>query len=128
MDNLAWQNTGRSGWRWIAIFLTTFGLVQALIVAMLSGGGDSLWESTMYPIAALGALLGPLAGGVGRMQNSCCVEFSVSLLPWFLPALAVAGVGLGLRQWKPGLRLALWSVGLFAWMMGAPLSLLHAMG
>src|SRR5688572_17236754 len=66
---------------------------------------------------ALSAPSGPLAAGVARRGQSCCVEFARHCLPYALPFLLIACLSLVPRPTSisriPGYTV--WAIGLFLW-------------
>jgi hypothetical protein len=82
--------------------------------------------------ATLATVFGPMTGGISRGGQGCCLQFSLSLLPY---AVACAGLGTAV-QFIPApkhvaaqvARLALWSLGWFVWFASGIVSLGHALG
>jgi hypothetical protein len=102
-----------------------------LVVASHLDGGTP-YRPVRVVMTTAATVLGPMTGAVSREFQSCCVRFSLSLLPYCLPALAAAaGV-----QWlvPPGgwfrgaVRVTAWTGGLLVWFGGGILSLGHALG
>ena len=75
--------------------------------------------------------LGPMAGAFVRDYQGCCLEFSLSLLPYCAGALVGALAVQLLVPPKTGLlravRLLTWAAGLFIWFAGALVSYMHAL-
>ncbi|MEW4570276.1 hypothetical protein AB1L88_20610 [Tautonia sp. JC769] len=80
----------------------------------------------------VGSVLGPMSGAISRgFSQGCCLEVSLSLLPYCLSALVAAAVvqvvvparGVGLLA----LRLVAWMVGVIVWFGGGIVSLGHAL-
>jgi hypothetical protein len=82
--------------------------------------------------ATLATVLGPMTGGISRGMQSCCLQASLSLLPY---AAACVLVGTAV-QFIPApkhlaaqiVRIALWSLGWFVWFASGIVSLGHALG
>lgn len=116
-------------WLFLA-FWAVFATLTFLIVR------DGLDEADRHPgvVAAttVGSVLGPLSGAISRDFQSCCLEFSLSLLPYALGALGLAALvqavvtarGPGLRA----LRFVVWGLGLLAWFGSGIVSFGHALG
>lgn len=123
----AWRRlAGRfSLWHvWIAL---------ALLLAFV---GLTFSAARAYPtrLAAtimVGIALGPMAGAFVRDYQGCCLEFSLSLLPYCAGALVGALAVQLLVPPKTGLlrafRLLTWAAGLFIWFAGALVSYMHAL-
>ena len=81
-------------------------------------------------VTTLATVTGPMVGAVARDGQSCCLKFSLSLLPWSGAFLAVGTlfqiVPLPLRRFAPALRLTMWCLGLLGWFGGGVVSFLHA--
>jgi hypothetical protein len=72
-----------------------------------------------------------MTGAISRDFQGCCLDASLSLLPWCLGALGV-GVGMQLvvppRGWPSrALRLLAWAAGWFVWFAGGIVSFAHAL-
>lgn len=80
----------------------------------------------------VGSLLGPLSGAISRDFQSCCLAFSVSLLPFCLTALITATAFQAVRLpdagWARAIRLFVWTAGLTVWFAGGIVSFGHALG
>lgn len=118
----------------VALFAVVWAAAQGLMLLLfLVAPGQSSTPVASALVSLLGAPLGPLAAAVARYNQGCCVGFSVALLPWLMPFLAVAGASLVVyrRAQREGVRnvsLLAWALGLFGWMVGGVLSMGHALG
>ena len=81
-------------------------------------------------LTTCGTILGPMTGAISRDCQSCCLSFSLSLLPYCGAFLIVGAIPLFIRlPFKRGasfLRMALWIVGLLGWFLGGIFSFAHA--
>jgi hypothetical protein len=82
-------------------------------------------------MATVGAISGPFTGAIARNSQSCCLQFSRSLLPYcgsFLGAgVLFQLVPLPFQRFASGIRLTVWCVGLLGWFGGALVSFAHAL-
>jgi len=118
----------------LLILVGVWAVAQSFVfwIYLRSVGGDNSFNLVPL-IAAIGAPLGPLAGGIARMSEPSCMAFSFRVLVWFLPFLGLTFIGFygGKKAGRNGLRImgfVAWAVGLFGWMLGAVLSLGFALG
>lgn len=81
-------------------------------------------------LTTCGTILGPMTGAISRNCQSCCLKFSLSLMPYCGAMLAIGTIPLLLRlPFKRGaavLRMAMWIVGLLGWFLGGIMSFGHA--
>ena len=114
--------------RELAIWLLLFLLFAALSGCAAYVGTDDNNRAARIVISSFGIVLGPFVGALNRGFQSCCVEFSVYLLPWGAIPLAL---GVGLHLWKrPSsavFRLVFWTIGWLAWFATGLLSFAHAL-
>ncbi len=72
-------------------------------------------------LTTLGTILGPMTGAISRNCQSCCLAFSLSLLPYCGAFLVVGTLPLFIKlpfKWgASALRMALWIVGLLGWFL-----------
>jgi len=82
-------------------------------------------------LTTLGTILGPMTGAISRDCQSCCLNFSLSLLPYCAAFLIVGAIPLFLklpfRRAASTLRMMLWIVGLLGWFLGGIFSYAHAL-
>lgn len=78
----------------------------------------------------LATATGPMVGAVARNCQSCCLKFSLSLLPWSGAFLATGilfqFVPLPFQRFAKALRLTMWVLGLLGWFGGGVVSFAHA--
>ena len=78
-----------------------------------------------------GTILGPMTGAISRDCQSCCLKFSLSLLPYGGAFLVVGTIPLFIKfPFKRGasfLRMVFWVVGLLRWFLGGIVSFAHAL-
>jgi hypothetical protein len=81
-------------------------------------------------ITTLAVVTGPMVGAVARDFQSCCLEFSLSLLPWSGSFLAMGVlfqiVALPFQRFAKAVRLTVWCIGLLGWFGGGVVSFAHA--
>jgi len=82
-------------------------------------------------LTTCGTILGPMTGAISRNCQSCCLRFSLSLLPYCGTLLAAGTVPLCVRlPFRRGasvLRMVMWIVGLLGWFLGGIVSFGHAL-
>lgn len=81
-------------------------------------------------VTTLATVSGPMVGAVARNCQSCCLKFSLSLLPWSGAFLATGilfqFVPLPFQRFAKALRLTMWVLGLLGWFGGGVVSFAHA--
>jgi hypothetical protein len=81
-------------------------------------------------VTTLATVSGPMVGAVARDCQSCCLKFSLTLLPWSGAFLAVGTlfqiVPLPFGRFARAVRLTLWCLGLLGWFGGGVISFGHA--
>jgi hypothetical protein len=116
-------------WTTIALWIGFTALTFVIAWDGVDGVGADHHRTVV--VTTLATPLGPMTGAISRHLQSCCWEFSVSLLPFCLTALALGGA----LQWvippkNRGLRIlrvAIWGLGLFVWFGGGIVSFGHAL-
>lgn len=107
-------------------FLIVFGGFTLFVV----GQPKNHEGLTNIVITTLATVSGPMVGAVARECQSCCLRFSLSLLPWSGTFLAIGVlfqmVRLPFERFATTLRLTLWCVGLLAWFGSGLVSFGHA--
>lgn len=106
--------------------LSAFALLNLVIATVNQDFGRGL-------VTALATLLGPMTGAISRGLQRCCLQFSLQLLPYFLPFPAAAFLAALLAN--PGaetasmqrFRFSLWIAAWFAWFCGGLFSFGHAL-
>jgi hypothetical protein len=115
---------------WTAIGLWATFSVLTLIIVM--NGLDRATERPRTVLATTAATaLGPMTGAVSRDFQGCCVDFSVSLLPYCLVGL-LTGMALQLIVPARGpasgaVRAVAWVTGWVIWFGGGIVSFGHAL-
>lgn len=103
----------------------------ALTYLATSSGSPGDVGSRPRLLTTLATIRGPFTGAIARRGQSCCLANSQGLALWLAPALAVgiaAPVGLpGHGAMARAARRSLWTIGWLAWLMGGPISFLHAL-
>lgn len=133
MEKLA-PNSGRDEGPgvYLVVLLSMLLVFTALTFLAVSNGSPGDVADRPRLLTTLAAISGPFTGAVARHGQSCCMAFSWRVAMWLAPALAVglaapfavAGRGAAARS----ARLSLWTIGWLAWLMGGPISFLHAFG
>ena len=111
----------------IGLWLAFGGLAASLGFMAFAGAG----RVPKAALTAAGIILGPTVGAISRGFQSCCLEYSISLLPYCSAALIGAvviqvAVPPGLT-WVQVVRLLAWAGGLIVWLGGGLISLAHAL-
>jgi len=82
-------------------------------------------------LTTCGTILGPMTGAISRNCQSCCLNFSLSLLPYCGSFLVAGTIPLFLKfPFQRGasvLRVTFWILGLLGWFVGGFVSYLHAL-
>jgi len=121
----------RVGRTHLFVFLAGYLLFAGLTGFVLSKQSPSDRRENLNVAATLGAVSGPLTGAIARNFQSCCLEFSMKLLP-YCAGVGIAGLAfhfLALPDRHPAraVRLAIWALAVFVWFGGGVLSLGHAL-
>ncbi len=122
---------GRLGRTHLFIFLAGYLLFAGLTAFVLSRQSPSDRRENQNVAATVGAVSGPFTGAIARNLQSCCLRFSVTLLP-YCAGVAIAGLAfqfVPLPRWlfPRALRLVIWAVATLVWFGGGVLSLGHAL-
>ncbi len=112
--------------------VATFAAVWLLFaVATFFLTNDGFDNNGRALLIAVGTISGPMAGALARDWQSCCLEFSLLLLPYcgaaLVGALAFQFVKLPLEKGATAIRLTVWTLGLLVWFMGGIVSFGHAL-
>jgi len=82
-------------------------------------------------LTTCGTIFGPMTGAISRDCQSCCLNFSLSLLPYCVAFLILGTIPLFVRlPFKRGtsiVRMTVWIVGLLGWFLGGIVSFGHAL-
>lgn len=116
-------------WAHLVSWLVLWLIFTCLTFAATSQGLSD--KSYVLP-ATLATVLGPMTGAISRGHQSCCLEFSLGLLPYAAACVAVATAvqfAPTPKHWAAEMvRIALWTLGWFVWFASGILSLGHALG
>lgn len=116
-------------WTALALWLV-FTVWTYLIVS--SGLDDASDRPGVVMATTVGTIAGPMTGAISRGFQSCCLDFSLSLLPHCLAALAIGVVAQLMSKSQHPLMIAvqavLWLAGLVIWFGGGIVSFGHALG
>lgn len=109
---------------WLAFTALTFSIVER--------GIEQYDHNRLVALTTLGTILGPMTGVISRNCQSCCLKFSLGLLP-YCGAILIAGAAslfarLPFKRGASILRMVLWIVGLLGWFLGGIVSFGHALG
>lgn len=111
--------------RHLWIFLGLLVPFSVLTASAVAAGADDGHELGRVVGTTAGTVLGPFTGALARDGQSCCLEFSLSLLPWAGGALLV-GCLLQVARRPRAWRLGAWGLGWAAWFASGLVSFLHA--
>ncbi len=119
------------------VFLGIWLGFTALTYWIADHGIDDYDHRKLVTLTALGTILGPMTGAISRNCQSCCLAFSLSLLPYCGAFLAAGTLPLFIKfplfiklpfKWgASALRMTLWVVGLLGWFLGGIVSFGHAL-
>ena len=119
-NNLSWKHAVIFAVIWLLFAVTTFFITNA----GLDDKGREL-------LTTAGTILGPMTGALARDWQSCCLEFSIFLLPYcgaaLVGAAAFQSIPLPVKTGATAIRLTVWTVGLLVWFMGGIVSFGHAL-
>ena len=86
-------------------------------------------HSKLVALTTLGTILGPMTGAISRNCQSCCMAFSLSLLPYCGAILLLGMIPLFVRlpfgRGNGVVRMTAWIVGLLGWFLGGIVSYFH---
>lgn len=104
----------------------------ALTFAAVSGGlSNASQERGLVIMTTLGTISGPMTGAISRRFQSCCLQASLTLLPFAAGGLILGGLFQAIPfpqhfGWQ-FLRLSVWAVGCFVWFGSGIVSFAHAL-
>ncbi len=105
---------------WLLFAVGTFGITHS-----------DLDDKGRVLLTSVGTISGPMTGAIARGGQSCCLEFSLVLLPYCGFALVAAAafqfVRLPMECGATAVRLIVWTLGLLVWFMGGIVSFAHAL-
>lgn len=112
-------------------FLGFYLAFAVLTFFVLNSGSVSDRRENAIAAATIGVVSGPFTGAIARHFQSCCLQFSLSILPWCALFLGVGVlfqiVPLPFQRFARTTRMTLWCLGLLGWFGGALVSFLHAL-
>ena len=116
----------RADWRAYSFLLVWAGFAALTLWAVLAGLDRADERPALVAATTVGTLLGPLSGAISREGQSCCVAFSLSLLPYCVAAIVVGVTAQFVTpaEWRLGasLRVLAWIGGWLVWFGGGCLS------
>ena len=129
---LTWFFRNGFGTAHFLVFLAVWGLFTALTYYIADMGvDDGPDHDATVTITTLASITGPMVGAISRDLQSCCLEFSLWLLPYCGTLLAVGFLAQLVRLPRWGVirsfQLLLWLIGLIAWFGGGIVSFAHAL-
>jgi hypothetical protein len=84
----------------------------------------------LVALTTCGTILGPMTGAISRNCQSCCLRFSLNLLPYCTAFLILGMIPSFLRLPFSGasaIRMTAWIIGLLGWFLGGIVSFGHAL-
>ena len=114
------------------VFLGIWLCFTAWTYLIAEHGIEQYDHNKLVVLTTLGTVLGPMTGAISRDCQSCCLAFSLSLLPYCVTFLILGTIPLFIRvpfrRGASALRMTLWIVGLLGWFSGGICSLIcHAL-
>ncbi len=111
------------------VLLVLFSVFTCLIV--YTGSDDNAEHTTRVIKTTLGTITGPMTGAIARDFQSCCVDFSLSLMGFCAPLLTLTILAQFIRlpekKWIAITRISLWITGWLIWFLGGVASFGHAL-
>jgi len=106
----------------VFVFIGIWLGFTALTYWIADHGIDDYDHNRLVVLTTLGTILGPMTGAISRNRQSCCLAFSLSLLP-YCGAFLVGGtlplfIKLPLKWGASALRMTLWIVALLGVVLG----------
>lgn len=125
-----WLRSRFPGWQ-LGIALALWLVFSGLTLAIVLNGLDDADRPLKLAAVTAGTALGPMTGAISRGFQSCCLTFSLRLLPVCLGALLgtilVQVIVPPIGWWRRTIRLLAWIGGLLMWFGGGIISLAHAL-
>ena len=87
-------------------------------------------HNRLVALTTCGTILGPMTGAISRNCQSCCLKFSLGLLPCCAAFFIIGAMPSFLRLRFRGasvLQMVTWVVGLLGWFLGGIVSFGHAL-
>lgn len=114
-----------------AVFLGLWLCFTAWTYWIAEHGIEQYHHGRLVTLTTLGTILGPMTGAISRDCQSCCLKFSLGLLPYCGAFLLLGTIPLFLRlpfgRGAAALRMTAWTVGLLVWFLGGIVSFFHAL-
>ena len=116
--------------RWAVLFGLLLPFTALTYLAVRSGSPGDLRDRPVV-LTTLATITGPFVGAIARRGQDCCLASSarlaaicgpplaLGLIAQVIPSRGVRGAG--------AIRIALWTIGWTAWLLGGPASFLHAL-
>jgi len=113
-----------------------FGVLRlcftVLTYAAVSGGlSNASQERGLVWLTTAGTITGPMTGAICRRFQSCCLQASLTLLPFaalgLIAGVVFQAVPLPRRSLWQAVRLAVWGAGWFVWFGSGIVSFAHAL-
>ena len=115
----------------LRVFLGIWLFLTALTYWTMERGIEQYEHRRLVFLTTCGTILGPMTGAISRNCQSCCWDFSLSLLPYCGTFLVMGTVPLFIKfPFERGasfIRMVLWIVGLLGWFLGGIVSFIHAL-
>lgn len=120
------------GWSHAIVLGVLWLCFTALTYAAVSGGlSNASQERGLVLLTTAGTVTGPMTGAICRRFQSCCLEASLTLLPFAALGLIVGMIFQGFPLPRHSLwqvvRLAVWGTGWFVWFGSGIISFAHAL-
>jgi hypothetical protein len=113
------------------VFLGIWLCFTGLTYWIAEHGIEHYDHNRLVCLATCGTILGPMTGAISRNFQSCCLKFSLDLLPYCAAFLVIGAIPLFLKLTfqcgASAVRMAMWVVGLLGWFLGGILSFAHAL-
>jgi len=115
----------------LVVFLVIWACFTGWTYWIAEHGIDEYDHTRLVVLTTGGTILGPMTGAISRNCQSCCLAFSLSLLPYcgaFLTLGTIPSlVRLPFVTGASALRMTAWIVGLLGWFLGGIVSFAHAL-
>jgi hypothetical protein len=111
-------------------FLAVWLSFTILTYLIAERGIEQDGHNRLVALTACGTILGPMTGAISRNCQSCCLRFSLGLIPYCAASLIIGAIPSFLYLPFRGasiLRMTAWVVGLLGWFLGAIVSFGHAL-
>jgi hypothetical protein len=108
-----------------------FGFTALTYAAVSTGHSNARQERGLVIMTTLGTIAGPMTGAISRRFQSCCLQASLTLLPFAAAGLVLGGLFQAIPfpqhiGWQ-FLRLSVWGAGWFIWFGSGIVSFAHAL-